>query len=118
MSKNSIEKYLPLTESTYYIMLALVEPRHGYAVMQKAEEISYGTVKIGPGTLYGAFTSLEKEGLICKTGEEDRRKYYTLTSKGRAVLLYQIKRLEVMSQNGLAVSGKLSSTGNIGEEEA
>lgn len=118
MSKNGIEKYLPLTEATYYIMLALVEPRHGYAVMQEVEEISYGTVKIGPGTLYGAITSLEREGLICKTGEEERRKYYALTPKGRIVLLYQIKRLEVMSRNGLAVSGKLSSTGSVGEEEA
>ncbi|UCG54568.1 MAG: helix-turn-helix transcriptional regulator [Dehalococcoidia bacterium] len=96
-------KYLPLTESTYYIMLTLVEPLHGYAVMQKIEEISEGTVKVGPGTLYGAFTSLEKEGLIVKVKEENRRKSYVLNPKGKKVLMNQIKRLEIMTQNGLSV---------------
>lgn len=93
--------YLPLTESTYYILLALVQPRHGYALMQTVEEISQGQVKIGPGTLYGAFTALEKEGLIWMTGAEERRKYYALTDKGKAVLALQIRRLEVMTRNGL-----------------
>lgn len=104
-----IEKYLPLTEATYYIMLTLVEPLHGYGVMQKVEEISQGTVKIGPGTLYGAFTTLEKEGLIIKVKEEERRKSYTLTLKGRSVLSIQIKRLELMSMNGLVFLDKVSS---------
>jgi DNA-binding PadR family transcriptional regulator len=103
MLRDDTDKYLPLTESTYYIMLTLVEPLHGYAVMQKVEEISKGTVKVGPGTLYGAFTSLEKEGLIVKVKEENRRKSYILTPKGKKVLTNQIKRLEIMTQNGLSV---------------
>lgn len=101
--QDDISKYLPLTESTYYIMLTLVDPLHGYAVMQKIEEISKGAVKVGPGTLYGAFTSLEKEKLIVKVNEENRRKSYVLTPKGKKVLMNQIKRLEIMSQNGLSV---------------
>jgi DNA-binding PadR family transcriptional regulator len=100
---DDIDRYLPLTESTYYIMLALVEPLHGYAVMKKVEDISRGTVKVGPGTLYGAFTLLEKEGLIVKVKEEDRRKSYVLTPKGKRVLNNQIKRLEIMAQNGLSI---------------
>jgi len=84
-------------------MLTLVEPLHGYAVMKKVEEISKGTVKVGPGTLYGAFTLLEKEGLIVKVREEDRRKSYVLTPKGKKVLINQIKRLEIMTRNGLSV---------------
>jgi DNA-binding PadR family transcriptional regulator len=103
MLRDDTNKYLPLTESTYYIMLTLVEPLHGYAVMKKVEEISKGTVKVGPGTLYGAFTSLEKEELIVKVKEEDRRKSYVLTPKGKNVLMNQIKRLEIMTQNGLSV---------------
>ena len=102
MMRDDTKKYLPLTESTYYIMLTLVEPLHGYAVMQKIEVISKGTVKVGPGTLYGAFTSLEKEGLIVKVKEENRRKSYVLTPKGKKVLMNQIKRLEIMTQNGLS----------------
>jgi DNA-binding MarR family transcriptional regulator len=103
MAQKNIEKYLPLTESTYYIMLALVEPLHGYGVMQKVEEMSEGAVKLGPGTLYGVFSTLEKEALIVKTGEEERRKYYALTEKGRHVLALQVERLQVMARSGRLV---------------
>jgi len=103
-------KYLPLTEATYYIMLSLIEPLHGYGVMQKVEEISQGTVSVGPGTLYGAFSTLEKEKLILKIKEEDRRKCYVLTPKGKQVLLNQIERLEIMTGNGLDVRDNLVPT--------
>ena len=103
MLHDDINKYLPLTESTCYIMLTLVEPLHGYAVMKKGEEISKGTVRVGPGTLYGAFTLLEKEGLIIKVKEENRRKSYVLTPKGKNVLVNQIKRLKIMTQSGLSI---------------
>jgi DNA-binding PadR family transcriptional regulator len=107
MAENNITKYLPLTEATYYILVALVEPLHGYGVMQKVETISDGTVTIGPGTLYGAFTSLEKEGLIKMVKEEDRRKSYALTAKGRQVLVEQIRRLAIMNNNGQSVLPRL-----------
>jgi len=99
MDKN-INQYLPLTESTAYILLALKNPLHGYGVMQKVEAMSKNTVKIGPGTLYGAFSTLEKEGLIVKVGEEDRRKIYTLTKKGQDVLKEHILRVEILVKNG------------------
>ncbi|MBI5946287.1 MAG: PadR family transcriptional regulator [Chloroflexi bacterium] len=95
-----ITKYLPLTESTAYILLSLAEPSHGYAIMQNVETMSQGTVKIGPGTLYGAFTTLESEGLILKIGEADRRKTYALTDKGKSVLKEHIRRSEIMAKNG------------------
>lgn len=93
-------KYLPLSEATFYILVALDEPLHGYAVMQKVEAISQGTVVIGPGTLYGAFTTLEKQGLIEKVKEEQRRKSYGLTERGREVLAEQLRRLQIMVCNG------------------
>jgi DNA-binding PadR family transcriptional regulator len=96
-------KYLPLTEATYYILLAVDEPLHGYGVMQKVETISTGTVRLGPGTLYGAFQSLEKEGLICMVREEERRKCYQLTEKGRQVLAAQVERLQLMVKNGVQI---------------
>jgi len=102
---DDIEKYLPLTESTYYILVSLVEPLHGYGVMQKVEVMSEGKVKIGPGTLYGAFQALEKEGLIIKVGEEERRKIYEITGKGREVLNKQVDRLRIMVRNGSVVRG-------------
>jgi len=99
MNKN-YQKYLPLTESTAYILLALKQPLHGYGVMQKVELMSENTVKIGPGTLYGAFSTLESEGLITKAGEEDRRKLYVLTSKGQDILREHLRRIEIMAKNG------------------
>ena len=109
MSGNETNKYLPLTEATYYIMLSLIEPLHGYGVMQKVAAISQGTVKVGAGTLYGAFSNLEKEKLIVKVTEEERRKCYALTPKGEQVLLGQIERLEIMTGNGSDVKDKLLS---------
>jgi DNA-binding PadR family transcriptional regulator len=94
-------KYLPLTESTTYILLALTRPLHGYGVMQKVREMSGGLVEIGAGTLYGALSTLKKEGLIHKVHEGNRRKSYALTPKGMQVLRAQIRRLQIMTRAGV-----------------
>lgn len=107
MVEKEIRKYLPLSEATTYILLALAEPLHGYGVMQKVEAMSEGTVSIGPGTLYGAFTTLEKEGLISLVKEEERRKSYLLTAKGREVLGEQVRRLEIMARIGQGFQSKV-----------
>lgn len=93
-------RYLPLSEATFYVLVALDEPLHGYAIMQKVESISEGNVVIGPGTLYGVFSTLEKQGLIDKVREEERRKIYALTEKGRQVLAEQVRRMAIMLRNG------------------
>ena len=98
-----LKKYLPLSEATYYIMLSLINPLHGYGVMQEVEKLSKGTVRVGPGTLYGVFSTLEKEALIYRVKEDDRRKYYALTQKGKEVLKQQVERLTIMTDNGVAV---------------
>ena len=95
-----MKKYLPLTESTAYILLVLHEPLHGYGVMQKVKTLSEDTVTIGPGTLYGAFSTLESEQLIAKVGEGNRRKVYELTEKGQQVLKEHIRRSEILVKNG------------------
>ena len=104
MTSNPL-KYLPLSESTAYILLALAEPLHGYGVMQKVENLSAGTVKIGPGTLYGAFSTLEGEGLIVKVDEVDRRKSYMLTPAGKSVIKEHIRRTEILVKNGEMTRG-------------
>ncbi|RLD96741.1 MAG: PadR family transcriptional regulator [Bacteroidetes bacterium] len=99
MADTNILKHLPLTEATYYILLALVAPKHGYAVMQDAEDISQGTIRLAPGTLYGALSTLENNGLISMVGKEGRRKIYQITETGIRVLLGQIQRMEIMLQS-------------------
>jgi DNA-binding PadR family transcriptional regulator len=96
-------RYLPLSEATFYVMLALTQPLHGYAIMQKVEAMSDGSVTIGPGTLYGVFGTLEKQALIIKVAQEERRKVYALTELGKAVLAEQVRRLEIMLNNARAL---------------
>ena len=49
---------MALTESTYYILLSLYHPQHGYGIMQQTEQLSGGRVHLAAGTLYGALNSL------------------------------------------------------------
>ena len=103
--EDTLTRYLPLTEATCYILMALAEPLHGYALMQKVEGMSEGTVTIGPGTLYTGFSTLEKDGLISKVDERDRRKTYILTAKGKKVLREHIRRLAILVKYGQDVVG-------------
>ena len=57
-------KYQPLTEALYYILLAARKPVHGYGIIQEVEEMTGGRVRLGPGTLYGAINSLLEKGWI------------------------------------------------------
>jgi len=90
------EKYLPLTETTFYILLALKEPGHGYYIMQKVEELSNGKARIAAGTMYGAIENLLKLKFIesIPNTEKQRRKIYQITSLGLDVLHKEIKRLK------------------------
>ncbi len=93
----NILKNLPLTETTYYILLALRESGHGYAIMQKVEELSGGKVRIAAGTMYGALENLTKQKLIEVIPSEDpRRKVYRITEDGRTVLSMEVERLKYM----------------------
>ena len=90
----NLNKLLPLTETTFYIMLSLLKPSHGYAVMQNVELLSENKVKIAAGTLYGAVENLIKQKLIKPVDTEDtRRKVYVLTAEGRDVLKLEIDRM-------------------------
>ena len=91
------DKNLPLTETTYYILLALLEPSHGYLIMQKIEELSNEQVKIAAGTLYGAIENLQKQKLIESVKSDDsRRKVYVITEKGREILKLDYERMSRM----------------------
>lgn len=90
----NFNKFLPLTETTFYIMLSLIKPSHGYAIMQNVELASENKVKVAAGTLYGAIENLLKQKLIKSVESEDkRRKVYVLTTKGNEVLKLDIVRM-------------------------
>ncbi|HBV85258.1 MAG TPA: PadR family transcriptional regulator [Desulfosporosinus sp.] len=91
------DKDLPLTETTYYVLLALLEPAHGYLIMQKIEELSSQQVRVAAGTLYGAIENLLKAKLIQSVKSEDkRRKTYVITDKGKEILRLDFERMQHM----------------------
>ncbi len=91
-----------LTEATYYILLSLVSPRHGYGIMQLTQDLSGGRIRLAAGTLYGALNALSAKGWIIQLPVEDesRRKEYRLTEKGLQVLRNEVARLRELADNG------------------
>lgn len=98
------ESFLPLTPAVFHILLALAEgEKHGYAIMQDVEENSDGSVKMGPGTLYGSIKRMLAAGLIEECEErpdpemdDQRRRYYRLTGLGQRVAEAEMERLASM----------------------
>lgn len=90
----------PMTEAMYYVLLSLLHPGHGYGMMQRVRELSGGRLEMGPGTLYGVLTRMNREGLITLAGEEGRRKNYAITEAGRAALLAEYDRLKRLVADG------------------
>lgn len=92
-----------LPAASQHLLLALLDgEQHGYALMRRVEELSDGTVRMGPGTLYGTLNRLVDDGLIVETtdrterDESDRRRYYELTADGRAAALAELDRMRTL----------------------
>ncbi|AKP64028.1 transcriptional regulator [Levilactobacillus koreensis JCM 16448] len=92
-------KHLPLTETTYYILLALTQPLHGYGAIQEIERLSEGTVKIAAGTMYGATENLLKLKWIKEVPSNDkRRRVYLITDTGKSILKLETQRLRSLGK--------------------
>ena len=90
----------PLTPAVLHILLALsTEERHGYGIMKQVERESGGSVKMGPGTLYGSIGRMMSAGLIRESDkrpdpalDDERRIYYAITGTGRKALNAELDR--------------------------
>ena len=99
--KTEIEDLLPLPEATFHILMAVAEDdRHGYAIIQEVATRTDGMLKLSPGTLYRSIQRMLEQGLIQETAErpapeldDERRRYYRITSFGRAVAKAEARRL-------------------------
>lgn len=91
-----------LTESTYYILLSLYTPQHGYGIMQRTETLSGGRIRLAAGTLYGALSTMTEKGWITLLPVEDgsRKKEYQLTPLGRSILEKELDRLRELVASG------------------
>jgi DNA-binding PadR family transcriptional regulator len=97
-----VSPLLPLKSRYLEILLSLVEgPRHGYGLMQDVRVRTEGRVRLWPAALYGSLRELQELALIEETGarpasdeDDERRRYYRLTPKGRRALEAEVQRLE------------------------
>lgn len=96
--------FLPLTPAIHHILLALVdEERHGYAVMLEVSRLTGGETRMGPGTLYGTLKRLLQSGLIEEAEtrpdpelDDERRRYYRITTLGSEVLQAETSRISLL----------------------
>jgi len=91
--------YVPMTETSFYILLCLRETNHGYGIVQKVKEMTEGDIVLAPGTMYGSLSKMEKDGLIRFIREEDKRKIYSITDLGSEVLNLEMKRIARLYNN-------------------
>ena len=101
-------KYLPLTEAIFYILLATRRPVHGYGIIQEVSDLTGGRVALGPGTLYGAInTLLDRQWIKLYSAEEGSRKKkeYLITQAGRAAFAAELARLRELAENGKLMEG-------------
>jgi PadR family transcriptional regulator, regulatory protein PadR len=67
-----------------------LEPKHGWAIAKRIQQISQEVLQVQQGSLYPALNRLERKGWIkAKWGETEtgrQAKFYSLTSAGRTQL--------------------------------
>ena len=112
-TNHEIHVNLPLTETTYFILLSLSpSARHGYSIMKDVRQLSDERVVLSTGTLYSALKRLLDQGWIRRSDEPDQngdgrgRKAYRLTAYGEQILQAEVQRLQ-----GLVNAARVRSLG-------
>jgi len=109
MAKKSPYESGTLTDSIFLILLASLEPIHGYRIMQTVSQMTDGEVEIGPATMYTTLKKLKDAGWIQELGECDGKISYRITESGKAVL-YQNhqkrKQMVEITEHVLSKEGK------------
>src|SRR4029079_12133234 len=93
--------FLPLTSPMLQVLIALADSeKHGYAIIKEVTRRTDGKVRLGAGTLYAVLKRFVDDGLVAESDErpdpeldDERRRYYRLTPRGRAVAVAETERL-------------------------
>src|SRR5688572_19759243 len=104
MSDTSTQPMQPLTPAVFHILLALVDgEKHGYGIMQEVSALTNGSMRMGPGTLYGTIKRMLDTKLIEESDErpdpaldDERRRYYRITASGRRAAQTESVRLATL----------------------
>ncbi len=93
------KRFIPMSETMFYILLSLQEERHGYGIMQHVKELTHDRIVLGAGTIYQSLSKLEEDGLIVSVKEEDRKKLYLITETGKRILKEEANRINEIYRN-------------------
>jgi len=94
-----------MSETAYYILLSLSEPRHGYGIIKFVEELTENRIVLGSGTVYGTLAKMYKDKLISVYDDKDRKTIYRITGDGRQLILLEIERFKKIYENTLTQEG-------------
>src|ERR1700743_1058968 len=105
-AKLNLDPMLPLSVPFFHMLLSLTEgERHGYALKREILQRTEKRVNLGSGALYGAINRMLEQGLIVESDErpdshldDERRRYYRITSLGRRVIQAEVARLRALVQ--------------------
>ena len=101
-----IKSYSPMTETAFYILLSLTEPRHGYGIIKYVEELTEGRLVLGSGTIYGTLTKMQRDGIITVYADEKRKTIYEITDAGKALMRHEMRRLKELYTNATKHEGE------------
>ena len=93
------KRFIPMSETMFYILLSLKTPGHGYGIMQHVKEITNNRIILGAGTIYSSIKKLDSSKLIQSVREENRRKIYVITEIGKLILHEEAMRIKELYQN-------------------
>jgi len=93
-----LREALPLSAAMFHILLALAGgERHGYGIIKEVAAQTERTVKLAPATFYRLARGMQNDGWIADVGndyDDERRRYYRLTPRGRRIAQAEAQRLE------------------------
>lgn len=102
---STVQAELPLPPATFHILLALSGgERHGYAIIQDVEARTGGELRLSAGTLYRSIARMVEQGFIAEVAkrrtaaDDERRRYYRITTFGTAVARAEMRRLTQLVQ--------------------
>ena len=109
---NEFEKikkaYLPMTETAFYILLSLSEPRHGYGIAKFVSELTHERIKLGSGTIYGTLTKMQRDHLIAVFDDSDKRVVYEITDNGKMLLKAEIERIKLICSDAVSQESRFT----------
>jgi DNA-binding PadR family transcriptional regulator len=95
------DAYLPLTPAEFQVLVALADgEKHGYAIGKEVVRRTDAQVQLRAATLYTVIKRLLADDLIEESParpdpalDDERRRYFRLTDRGRKVAVAEAQRL-------------------------